>query len=377
MRRLTAILIVLFFCWNTPKGIGQNNAIDSLILELYSFQIKEDTSSFYAAGLFPSQRKQSRKWVEDDNIFFTSLIVLTLQRYHPYLSSENALKVDSVIEAAIINYPDYCQKEKHYTCNFWVPTKGRHFPNSRFSENPHYALPDDFDDTSLLLATGNFSTEDQLDAAKKMILHKNTKSSQIHSTFKRYRNYEAYSTWFGKNMPVDFDICVHANLLMWKAIKKLNWNVTDSATFNLIQAIVLNDDHLKNPQIVAPHYQHKEVVLYHLARWLSIDSTPVTAPLKEKVKADLLEALHTSNTPWNSLLLSNGLMMLGDYQEEITEVPINDLYYFIANLTSVNRLYIRVLTEHIGLTELPYRCKAFEIALLFEHEMLRRLGNKQ
>lgn len=344
----------------------RSQSIDTLLVEIE--QLQQVNDAFYANGLVPSERKQMFFWRPDDNIFFSASTLFVLMQNQHLLTDEQKVRVNHIREKIIRNYPDYCQKELDYTCNFWVPLPNEHFPNSLFSKFKKFSIPDDFDDTSLLLITGDFSPQEAVNAAQTMENHVNNRKLKIGSTFKRYRNFEAYSTWFGKNMPIDFDICVHANVLSFKLEKQLELTSTDTATYQLIEAILANGDHKKHPQIVAPHYQNTAIILYHLARLCRIDSTDFTQTISLLLVNELKSLYRPKMVNWDQLLLRNALMMLNQKVAEFdyTQLKENRFKFFIANFTSVNKLWYRRITEPTGVTEAPFRSVALEKAFVIE-----------
>lgn len=370
-------LFLFIFLGSLTVGT-RSQSVDTLMHDVLQFQTEKNT--FYASGLVPTQRKQTFVWREDDNIFFTASTLYILQSLSPYFNDYQNSILNAFESKATQNYPNYCQKEWDYTCNFWVPAPHRHFPNSLYSKFKRFAIPDDFDDTSLLLSTGDFTKKQQQLTAQKLLMHRNWPDIQIKSTFKRYRHFEAYSTWVGKNMPVDFDICVHANILAMKFNNEMPLNRADTITLDLIESILNNEDHLKHPQIVAPHYQKSEVIIYHLARLVQADPLNLTRDIKPYVAMGIQALRKEKKSNWKQLLLHNAGLMIGlkpcsdfDFQQ----LKPGKLRFFVANFTSVNRLWLRRLTEPLGITEAPYRCRAFEQALILEAKVLHEAHCKQ
>lgn len=372
------IKTALFFLFVFSISVGtQSQSIDTLLTDIE--QLQHINNAFYADGLVPSERKQMFFWRQDDNIFFSASTLFILMQNQHLLQPRQKERVNTIRKKIIQNYPAYCQKELNYTCNFWVPLPNEHFPNSLFSRFKKFSIPDDFDDTSLLLATGDFSHQEAVNAAKTMENHVNHKKFTIQSTFKKYRSFEAYSTWFGKNMPIDFDVCVHANVLSFKLEKQLELTPTDTATYQLIEAILTNGDHKKHPEIVAPHYQNTAIILYHLARLCRIDSTDFTATLRPILINELRTAYQQNQFNWDQLLIRNALMMLNQdvVLFDYSQLKENRFRFFIANFTSVNKLWYRRLTEPTGITEAPFRSIALEKAFIIESLALESAYTKE
>ncbi len=103
----------------------------------------------------------------------------------------------------------------------------------------------------------------------------NGQKRRIRNTFRRYKNVPAYSTWFGKNMPVDFDICVQANGMRLVLDNQLELNRYDSATIRLMKDMLIARKHIKRPHYTSPHYQ--STLLFYITWhgwWLRILNTP-------------------------------------------------------------------------------------------------------
>ncbi len=325
---------------------------------------------FYHDGLFPSERRQKGKWRDDDNIFFPALIDFTLANLPHGLSDSLRLTIDSVQNGIRQNYQDYSAKPPMYTYNFWIPKVNRHFPNSSWSKRSHYALPDDLDDTSLLITNLN-DKQSALLAKSRMQNHINTDKNKAKGTLRKYRKLPAYSSWFGLNMPVDFDVCVMSNIMIFNGHFNLPFTAADSASVAVISHSLESKDYQKRPNLIAPHYQRTSVILYHYARMVANNNHPQINRLKPAV-IDACKTQLDKAEGWDALLLHSALMRLAipmsDYSLKIPEP--GTLHFFIANAGSTLPLYFRRFTELLNLYKMPYRCRAFELALLLEHHLL-------
>jgi hypothetical protein len=110
--------------------------------------------------------------------------------------------------------------------------------------NKSQALPDDLDDTVIMLLAlaTTWATAQQvhdLDAG-----FTNNGEKQVRNTFKDYRNIGAYSTWFGQKMPVDFDVCVLANILYFVQSLQPRMDAADSASLQLIEKVLEERKHV-------------------------------------------------------------------------------------------------------------------------------------
>ncbi|MCH5717036.1 hypothetical protein [Niabella hibiscisoli] len=167
------------------------------------------------------------------------------------LSEKNRTIVAAMTGKATANYYRYQNKDGRPVYNFWQTQPSRHFPNSRyFSQRRKYIIPDDLDDTAILYLSADFSDSLKLEVKKLMAENANGQKRGIRNTFRRYKKIPAYSTWFGKNMPVDFDICVQANGMRFVLDNQLALNRYDSATIRLMTDMVLDRKHIKRPHYI-------------------------------------------------------------------------------------------------------------------------------
>ncbi len=381
---------MLRICWIlvwilsiTPTIRGQNAYVDSLLNAIVGLQ-KSKSDIYYNAGLFPSQRcylgfRYNEK--EDDNIFFTGLIVWTLKSIRDALSLQNQQLVDSIAARAIVNYPLYRNKEGGPTYNFWQTNPSRHFPNSKyFSSRSKYILPDDLDDTAIIYLSADFP--DSLKQAVKQLIarHANGNTLRIRNTYKRYKNRKAYATWFGKNMPIDFDICVQANGLRFVLDNGFLLGAHDSATIHLISDMVRAGLHIKRPPYVAPHYQDAAIILYHLSRLVAAHpQLPELAALKPLLIRDIQKELLKTNAGMRAVLLQTSLLRLGvpvSTRIQLLEQDLDDFYFFVANMTSVFPNPIKGIFAKSRKINFYYKCRAYYLALLLEHEMYRLASSR-
>lgn len=372
------VLLTFFLLFSLIGSVrGQNQRVDSLIRRINELQVKlADTN--YQPGMFPSQRvylsgkKPAR---EDDNIFFTGLIVWMLKSIKEELSVKNQAIADVMIQNASSNYYKYQNKEGNPVYNFWQTKPSRHFPNSRyFSQRKKYIIPDDLDDTAILYLSAEFS--DSLKAVVKRLMAENANGQKrrIRNTFKRYKKVPAYSTWFGKNMPVDFDICVQANGMRFVLDNGFELNRYDSATLQLMEDILMARKHIKRPHYVSPHYQSTSIILYHLARLVAAHPQhPLLAGLKPLLIRDLKSEMKSVDNGMEQILLQTSLLKLKEFPGERVAVAQKDrdnFYFFVANMTSVFPNPIKGIFARSRKTNFFYRSEAYYLALMLEHELL-------
>ena len=368
-------LNTFFLCLICYQVRSQNTRIDSLIYQIKIAQITQ-TNNFYSAGLFPSTRnylKSKHYRREDDNVFFTGLIVWTLRNQQYFLRAENSKIVDSICAKAISNYPNYRNKYGECTYNFWQPKPNCHFPNDHyFSTRSKYALPDDLDDTSILYLSENHSDSLKNCLRTKMAKHANGNSAYINNTFRKYKHDAAYNSWFGYKIDVDFDICVQSNALRWVLDNKFTLNKYDSATIQLLKKMVLADEHIKYAHYISPHYQKSSIVLYHLARLIATHPD-YFVEIKHKLIKDIQQQIAITEHHMEKLLLANSLARFGVFSEEklaLTKSDFDDFYFFVANMTSVAPNPFKRWFALCKRTNFYYESEGYYYTLLLEYECL-------
>ncbi|HET8963285.1 MAG TPA: hypothetical protein VFM99_05275 [Chitinophagales bacterium] len=349
--------------------------IDSVLEQIQALQIKKDV--FYERGQFPSQRGKRRR-AEDNTIFFNSLIAFTLQNIQPKLLHEHSKeKVDSICNELKKSYPLYQNASGIQTFNFWKTVPPAFFPNSGFLLNlPAFHIPDDADCTSMIYLTDTSLDKHKLWLQKKLGEHANLSKSKIKNTFRNYRTFKAYSTWFGKKMPVEFDICVQSNILYFVYKYQLPLTVQDEQTLLLIHSQIQSGDYLKYAYYLSPSYKRKAIVLYHLARLMENHTIPILEDCRQIIKRDIELELKKSPVFMDRVILSTSLMRMGGTAENIVlpgdlNRSMNDYAFFRANLfSSYCRPAFRFISK-TNIADLNFYCKAYCLSLIAEYEVLK------
>lgn len=376
------LVLLLFFIFS-ENVIGISPEINELINKIEKLQIYND--SFYNNGMFASLRiTKNKKSVEDNNIFFTAITAYNLKTYKPFLDSINQHKINRILSNIQPNYSDFLNPNNKLTYNFWKKKKNAHFPNSTLlSKLDKFAIPDDFDDTSILYCINDSINDTTCKLLSlKMLNHVNGKNQTIKSTQKKYKKFNAYSTWFGKRMPIDFDICVHSNILLFKLLKNQTLNYNDSCTAKLIQEQICNSNPIDYTW-QSPHYQKQSIVLYHVARTINFDKEHklFSKSFNDTILNKLNIALGQSSTFMDSLLIKNSIMRLGNYcnkmnyNNENIENKFNNFYFFIANMGSTLSYPLNKWLANSSYLKQYYYSEAYYYSLLIEHEILYQNTN--
>ena len=348
---------------------------DALVEEIARLQ--STGADGYSEGLFPTQRcyRKLPYTVEDDTIFPTAVTVYLLQQVQEHLSERSRRIVDAITRKAVANYPKYLNNQGMRMYNFWqnVPEE-RFFPNGKLlSRFRIFHLPEDIDTTAYVYLTQPHPRRDVLWLKERLLLDTNGTRRRIRNTLPPYRHLRAYSTWLGEaNMPIDFDVCVLSNLMLFVFRSGLPLNEHDHASIAFITAVLDNDDHIRHPFEVAPWYADTTIILYHVARLAAACEVPELAARRDKLVHDLRAQAGRTPAFMHRLLASTSLMRLGQaplvtqYPDDLTDA-LDDFHFFIGSLlTSIDNPITWALARQ-PFFQIFYRCRAHALALLLEH----------
>lgn len=382
----------LRLCWHllsivpllllAPSGWSQSGSSEIkqwLLAGLQREQVKE--SSVFPAGSFPSWRRyalNSNSEKADINPFFTGLIDFTLLGIRDFLSPEEQKQVAAIRQRCQQIYPKFANQKGRPTYNFWTTDTPRIFPNGGWLNwfNRRQALPDDADDTVILLMAQQASDSTARQVHQLLLEFANGRQQHVRNTYDRFRQVPAYSTWFGKKMPIDFDICVLSNILYFVQQYKLTWNDADSASLQLIEQVIADDSYLKDPAYVSPHYQRVPVILYHLARLMQQSTIPALEKHREKLGQEASNRLAATDNYLDGILLHTALLRWGapfDYNRAIRFEEWSELIaqgpfpFFVANMSSMLPGVWKSSLDRVAVGKFYYNCPGYHYALVLEN----------
>lgn len=345
--------------------------ISSTKLLLQISELQSTGDKYYASGLFPSQRFHLYLPFEreDNNIFFTASIVFILQNLREKLSEEEQNLADEICSKAVANYPDYKNKDGLDTYNFWRTDGSPHFPNGNIlSRVNKVRIPDDADDTALIYLTSNPDREKVLWLKEKLAQHANLSKKRIINTFPEYKNMKAYSTFFGKNMFIEFDVCVLCNILYFVFQNKLELNQHDYDSIFFVRSVIEKKQYLEKPFYASHSYPSAPVILYHVARLLEKYEVPGLSEIKPKVIADLNSLIDKERDEMNRVILATSLKRLGQPQSSLDYTKENERWsFFHAGLLTAFENTVTYNLAGNSLFHLKYKCEAHRLALILEN----------
>jgi hypothetical protein len=351
---------------------------DSLLLEISRLQIKG--KSFYDKGQFPVQRGKHKR-VEDNTVFFSALISLTLQNVAKDMDSIAKKRVDTICNQIRLNYISYQNRSGNKTFNFWKTTPPDFFPHSKLlSHFSIFNIPDDADCTSIIYLTDTSLRNNATWLQNKLAMHSNLSTQKIKNTNPSYQHFKAYSTWFGKKMPIEFDICVQSNVLFFIYKNHLPLTIQDQETLALLHAQIISGEYLKQAYYCSPSYKKPAIVLYHLARLLENNQIPLLEDCREIIRKDMETELKKASIFMDKIILSTSLLRMKRNPPPInlkdaTPALLDDYAFFRANLfSSYARPSLKFISKSSWL-DCCFYCRAYCLSLLLEYETMSVRNN--
>lgn len=372
------LLIPLTLTGTFGAHAQQDTFATRMLHEISAEQYQQD--SFYFAGTFPSHRyygSPNGKMKQDNNVFFTGLIAMTLRELQGNFTGEDSTLSHQIRANACASFPKFRHKSGRSTYNFWGTNPSMVFPNSKFLnlfKNRH-SLPDDIDDTSILLLAMEADSVTARAAKQLMEQHANTVHYDIRNTFKKYRRIPAYSTWFGKSMPIDFDACVWANTMYFIYRYNMATSRFDSATVQLLDSFIRNREYMTHPAYISPHYARSPLLIYHFARLIGRYPIPELAQHRAQLAADAKELQSVATNDMDRVILSTSLLWLGEPAPEIDLSNVNtdgDFVFFMAGFNSLLPDFGKKMFSGFRLISYYYRCPAYNKVLLLQHHFVRQ-----
>jgi hypothetical protein len=349
-----------------------------LLERIEQLQVKDNASSLY--GAFPSSRKYyySSKVKQEDNVFFTALVLWNIGQFNVQMSSKEISYLEQLQSNARTYIERFKNQNNQLTYNFWPRNPPQIFPNGGWLNqfNNQFALADDIDDGAItLLALG---ANDSLAKAmqSKFDAYRVGKIKPNRSFYKQFKDRPVYSTWLGTKMPKDVDLSVLTNVLLMHTITKIPLNATDSASLDLIVDLVHANKHLTDPKYVSQHYANSATIIYHIARLIYYSNYPALLALKPILLDQAFTLSKHAKFPLEQLLLNTSILRLGgkmDLPMIVNEASLssNNYPYFVANIASVLNNPFKRIVNRSNIVRFDYYSYAFNLSLLYENWMLR------
>lgn len=384
-----AAYLFFYLCCVSHTALAQDSCVQYLLKRIEQQQIVED--NFFLPGIFPSyisNRENFKTKRKDNNIFYNALTLFTLKRFDSFFTPQEKILFDSIYQRSLALFPKFRNKQGRFTYNFWRTDSAYNFPYTKWIKwiKKSTALPDDMDDTVLSLMV--LGTNDSMATAVHTFMQQyiNKYPEKAMAIPKNYQVFPAYSTWFGKNFPTVFDVCVLTNLLYFVEVHDLLWTKADSASLQVLLAAIHNNDYLQSPLQVSPYYGKTSLILYHLARLMSVAKIDTLEKLKPQLIQQAMNRWQTSSQMLEKLILSITLLQWNVQPPDMEfcnsytiqkQIEESDYSFFIGNIPSYfNQTYKNWFYRN-GWGLFYHYCPAFNDALLIEYLILkyRKLTN--
>ncbi len=312
------IILIVILCKSGSLCAQASDSIlmHDLIRDIAAMQVTTD-GEFYK-GMFPTFRECGggpHNYQPDNNVFFTAIAAFAFKNMLPSLDGENKATVSQMLQQIQTVYPYYKNKNNEPFYNFW-PTFSPIMPHTyifKYLKNV-FGQGEDVDDSVMILMTDDSDDSTAARLKKRMIETSNLykPSRKIISTYKRYRDIPAYSTYLGLRMTPDFDFAVHCNVLYFVYSKNLPRTQQDSATLQLITSMVKNREYMKAPVFLSPYYVKSSILIYHLARLMGAFNIPQLEVYKKQIVQDIYTLLPECTNVMDQVILRTSLLRLGE-----------------------------------------------------------------
>jgi hypothetical protein len=378
MRLLLSLLFI------TTQASGNDSLITAQLLNRIG-QLQPKWHNVFPKGSIPSYRVYALNkdiMKADINAFFTGLVAFTLQDIKTELPVSQQKQASQIISNTLPVFDKFRRKSRP-TYNFWPTDTPQIFPNSGWLNwfDKSQSLPDDLDDTVILLLAQRASDSTARYIHALMQSFTNNGKKKVNNTFKEYRDIPAYSTWFGVKMPVDFDICVLANVLYFVQSYNLEWTHADSASLQLIERVLEDRKHISSGAYVSPHYSKLPNILYHLSRLMALKPIPSLEKFRPQLVDEAKQALASAGTFMDEVILSTSLMRWNVIPPEVKPREASSLEelvederfsFFIASMASMLPDPLKKWMGGAGVGTFYYHSPAYNNVLLLENLVWRK-----
>jgi len=387
MKKLLCIFFILFAGMGCLPAQTDSALISALVKDIEASQVKQD-GEFYR-GMFEAYREcdgSPHNYQPDNNIFFTAITAFTLNKLTPHLTDEDKARTTNISKNAAAAYPYYRNPNGKPYYSFW-PANSPILPHAFFINrlSGMLAQGDDSDDSVMILLASDNNDNDNITLKERLIQTSNLKKRKINSTFKKYRDIPAYSTYLGDNMHPDFDLAVQCNILYFNFEKKLPLVAQDSATIFLLSEILKNREYMTRPVYVSPSYVKSSVLIYHIARLMDAFDITILELYREQLIDDAVKLLSKATNIMDRIILRTALIRLG---AEVPDLSINSIadfertdqnkfVFFQARAAFAQPTPVKQIFLHFNYLNYSFYCKAYNKALWLEYLVLKNRNVNQ
>jgi hypothetical protein len=351
---------------------------DDLIQKIAHLQDTANRKHF-PEGIFETYRSNEiwRYRRPDTNVFFTAITVFTLNNIKENLSPESQILVQKITDKAVRSYKLFQNKDGLNTYNFFQTNPSQHFPHGNILHRfNHFKIPDDIDDTAMIYMTLPHTYEDAKWLQNKLITHSNNYKQQIKNTFPGYKKLNAYSTWFGKDMYIEFDACALSNMIYCQLYFGLELDEHGHDSVKYIQQTILSNQYIEQPFRVAHQYARTPLIMYHVMRLMNKFHIPELEICREKLERDILYYLQKEDLQaMDRILLEISLKTKNVVKVlNLNNVDTNYPFFIAGFLTAYENPSLYKLASS-PLFHIQWTCEAHSLALLAEWMVVTNHSN--
>jgi hypothetical protein len=386
MKKSFISFLFLIGCCISIHAPAQDTAlINYLVNRISQEQIKSD--SFFFPGIFPSYVSRKEKFTQskgDNNMFYNGLILCTIKDIYGELPPKNQSIYNDMVSRSVPFLKKFENTSGRSTYNYWRTDSAFVFPFTWWvpllSGLGLGNLPDDLDCTSYGLMSVNSPDSTATSVHELMQHYVNSDAKKVKGWPKKYNTIPAYSTWFGKNFPVSFDVTVLSNILYFVQSYNLPWTHADSASLQLIIKTIETRDYVTKPIFVSPYYGTTSLILYHLATLMNVKEIPELEKLKPGLMEEAARQYAATNNLLEKIMLSTTFLKWGYLPPELKIPTIrylekmieqNKMPFFVANIFSYFPKLIMKEFVKRGWGIYYLYCPAYNNTVLLEYLLLR------
>ena len=355
-----------------------NQSIDQIIQKIAHLQDSANRK-YFPEGIFESYRSNKfwRYRRPDTNVFFTAITVFTLNNIKEKLSPESQKLVEQITDKAVRCYSLFKNKDGLNTYNFFQTNPSQHFQHGNILHRFNYfKIPDDIDDAAMIYLTKPHKQEEAKWLKDKLIQHSNGYQKTIKNTFPEYKNLKAYSTWFGKNMYIEFDACALSNMIYCLLDYGLELDQHGQDSVKYIQQVILSNQYIDQPFRVAHQYARTPLIMYHVMRLMNKFHIPELEICREKLENDILYYLKKEDLHFMDRILLEiaGRVVYEDTDNGIVSQNLNffNSPFFIAGFLTAYENPLLYKLASSPLFHIQWTCEAHCLALLAERMVISK-----
>lgn len=377
---MNRLFVILYSLLTLHTNATEQVTTSWLLKRIITQHDTRETGTLHA--LFPSYINDIARYSEhkkDQTIFYNLITAQLLNQYRNCFIETDQHSIDSFLANTKKCLSHFRNKSGRPTWNFWRTDTSFRFPYSWWipALRGNVTLPDDMDDTVLALAL--LDRADSAIAQAHLLMQEYINRGSLITTNAAYRDYPAYSAWFGKKFPVVFDISVLCNVLLFVHNNQLRMTDADKASLQLIIKTITRKDHIKRPAFVSPYYPQTAIIIYHISKLLQTNSFPALEPFRQSLIETALNLNEQTNEKLEQIILANAIMKMGGSVQAIPAITIDqiksieksDYSFFTGNIPSYFQHTVKSLSNGFRLLQYRHYCPAWNDALLLEHLLLQ------